>query len=97
MIAYRFAEVCVCVRGGGVRDGAKEGEREVVGSKGGGCGGSGRKKKEKSEDTKEQDYFSLPETVGTINCCCFTISLVPTTTVLDSDACVSHNNSTHSL
>lgn len=49
----------------------------------------------KREDTKEQYYFSLPETISTINCC-FIISLVPTTTVLDSDARISHNN-THLL
>lgn len=50
---------------------------------------------QRREDTKEQCYFFVPVTFSTINCC-FTIRLVPMTTVLDSDACISHNN-THLL
>lgn len=50
---------------------------------------------QRREDTKEQCYFFVPVTFSTINCC-FTIRLVPMTTVLDSDASILHNN-THLL
>lgn len=107
MIAYRFAEEGREGRGreGRKREGCgkKKEERGEKTQRGiwkkreGYRRRDGRKERGgKREDTKEEYYFSLPETFSTINCCCFTISLVPTTTVLDSDACISHNN-THLL
>lgn len=99
MIAYRFADEGRQgeVRGG--RDRAKEkrrheGAEERRERKGGQR--RGEERGENREDTKEQYYFYSPETLATINCCCFSISLVPMTTVLDSDTCISHNN-THAL
>lgn len=92
MIAYRFAD-----------EGREEMGRE--GSKGGRNvqkhnGGEerreykrrdGRKEREgKRVGTKEEDYIVPPETFSTIYRCCFTISLVPMTTVLDPDARISH-------
>lgn len=97
MIAYRFAEEG---RQGEVR-GRETGQRrrgdmreERSERKGGQR--RGEERGGNREDTKEQYYFYSPETLATINCCCFSISLVPMTTVLDSDACISHNN-THVL
>lgn len=99
MIAYRFAEEGRQgeVRGG--RDRAKEKRRHEGGEERRERRGGGQRRGEERggnrEDTKEQYYFYSPETLATINCC-FSISLVPMTTVLDSDACISHNN-THAL
>lgn len=81
MIAYIFSE-----------GGERRGKEVEMGPRGEKREYEGGKRRGEREDTQEQDYFSS-QSFSTINCCCFTVSLVPTTTVLDSDAHVSHNNS----